>query len=111
MRKDKGGGDISNFLYLDIYVEGISEAHGDAFFVTADKKILGKPVKMNYMLFVDHRTQMVFNFKLTEDGSGPEMQKTFDLLIAEYKKNGHELKKIRLDNWGSVVEKSSTHQY
>ena len=99
-------------LKLDsITPEGISEAPGDAFFVTADKKILGKSVKLNYMLFVDHRTQMVLNFKLTEEGSGPEMQKIFDLLIAEYKKNGHELKKIRLDNWGSIIENSPAHQY
>ena len=91
--------------------EGISEAHGDAFFVTADKTIIGKPFKLNYMLFVDHRTQMALNFKLTEEGSGPEMQKIFDLLIGEYKKYGHELKKIRLDNWRSVVENSATHKY
>jgi hypothetical protein len=92
--------------------DGISEAHGDGWFITAkiDKKT--KTVKQSYMLFVDNRTHYVFSFPLKSDGDTADMRRVFEELIGMYATAGHLLKKkVKLDNWKTDVEKSATHLF
>lgn len=91
--------------------KGISEAHGDGWFLTVKVEENGKIFKQPYMLFVDNQTQNVFSFRLVSDGNTKDMIRVFDELIAMYAVSGHSLKKVKLDNWKTVVEKSETHRY
>ena len=90
---------------------GISEAHGDGWFLTAKIEGGNKIVKQSYLLFVDNRTQNVLCFLLKADGNSKDFIAVFEELIGTYKAAGHTLTKIKLDNWRTGIEKSPAHKY
>ena len=90
-------------------VSSTSKAHGDFFYITAER--LGLPnLKYNFLLFIDERTRYFLVFTLINDKE-EEIRKAVQALCSAYSSFGHTLTMIRFDNAKAFGENSKLSEW